>query len=54
LEISVLNLHIVNSMSYLEFNYLLQNAKVVFTDLGGITEETTVMCIPCITLHNNT
>jgi UDP-N-acetylglucosamine 2-epimerase (non-hydrolysing) len=27
---------------------------VIITDSGGITEETTVMCIPCITLRDNT
>jgi UDP-N-acetylglucosamine 2-epimerase (non-hydrolysing) len=48
------NLFMVNPMSYLEFNYLVQNAKAVITDSGGITEETTVMRVPCITLRNNT
>ena len=28
--------------------------KAVITDSGGITEETTVMRVPCITLRNNT
>ena len=41
-------------MGYLEFNYLVQNAKAVLTDSGGITEETTVLGIPCITLRDNT
>lgn len=48
------NLHIVEPMGYLEFNYLVERAKVVVTDSGGITEETTVMGIPCITLRDNT
>ena len=48
------NLHIVDPMGYFEFNYLVQNAKAVITDSGGITEETTVMGIPCITLRDNT
>ena len=29
-------------------------AKVVVTDSGGITEETTVMGVPCMTLRDNT
>jgi UDP-N-acetylglucosamine 2-epimerase (non-hydrolysing) len=41
-------------MGYLEFNYLVQHAKAVITDSGGITEETTVMGIPCMTLRNST
>jgi UDP-N-acetylglucosamine 2-epimerase (non-hydrolysing) len=48
------NLHIIDPMGYLEFNYLVKNAKAVITDSGGITEETTVMGIPCITLRDNT
>ena len=41
-------------MSYLEFIYLIKNASGVITDSGGITEETTVLGIPCITLRNST
>ena len=48
------NLHIVDPMGYLEFNYLVEHSKCVITDSGGITEETTVMGIPCITLRDNT
>lgn len=48
------NLHIVDPMGYLEFNYLVERAKAVVTDSGGITEETTVMGVPCITLRDNT
>jgi UDP-N-acetylglucosamine 2-epimerase (non-hydrolysing) len=48
------NLKIVEPLGYLEFNYLVENSKCVITDSGGITEETTVMGIPCITLRNNT
>lgn len=48
------NLHIIEPLGYLEFNYLVENARAVITDSGGITEETTVMGIPCITLRNNT
>ena len=48
------NLHIVKPMGYLEFNYLVERAKAVVTDSGGIIEETTVMGVPCITLRDNT
>jgi len=54
LNIEAENLHIIPPMGYLEFNYLVNKAKAVITDSGGITEETTVMGIPCITLRNNT
>lgn len=48
------NLFMVDPLSYLEFNYLVENAKCVITDSGGVTEETTVMSIPCVTLRNST
>jgi UDP-N-acetylglucosamine 2-epimerase (non-hydrolysing) len=54
LGISAPNLHIVDPLSYLEFNFIVQNAKGVITDSGGITEETTVLNIPCITLRETT
>lgn len=47
-------LHFTEPMSYLEFNYLVERAKAVVTDSGGITEETTVMGVPCMTLRDNT
>jgi UDP-N-acetylglucosamine 2-epimerase (non-hydrolysing) len=54
LDISFSNLHFVEPMGYLQFNYLVERSKAVITDSGGITEETTVMGIPCMTLRNNT
>lgn len=54
LGISHPRLHMVDSMGYLEFNYLVQRAKLVITDSGGITEETTVMQVPCMTLRDTT
>jgi UDP-N-acetylglucosamine 2-epimerase (non-hydrolysing) len=54
LGITAPNLFIVEPMGYLHFNYLVENSKAVITDSGGITEETTVMGIPCLTLRDNT
>ena len=48
------NLYVIEPLGYLEFNYLVERAKVIVTDSGGITEETTVMGIPCMTLRENT
>jgi len=48
------NLKTTVPLSYLEFNYLVERAKAVLTDSGGITEETTVMGVPCFTLRDNT
>lgn len=54
LGIAAPNLFIIDPQGYLEFNYLVKNSKVVITDSGGITEETTVMGVPCLTLRDNT
>ena len=43
------NVHLVEPQPYLEFNWLVKHAKAVITDSGGITEEATVMGIPCLT-----
>jgi UDP-N-acetylglucosamine 2-epimerase (non-hydrolysing) len=48
------NLHLVEPQPYLEFNYLVRHAKAVITDSGGITEETTVMGVPCLTVRDTT
>ena len=48
------SLHLVEPQPYLEFNYLVRHAKAVITDSGGITEETTVLGVPCLTLRDTT
>lgn len=47
-------LHLTEPLGYLEFNYLVERAFAVITDSGGITEETTVLGIPCLTLRDST
>jgi UDP-N-acetylglucosamine 2-epimerase (non-hydrolysing) len=47
-------LHQIGPLPYLEFNYLVKNALAVITDSGGITEETTVFGVPCLTIRENT
>ncbi|WMI68921.1 non-hydrolyzing UDP-N-acetylglucosamine 2-epimerase [Mangrovimonas sp. YM274] len=54
MHIDAPNLHFVEPLGYLEFNFLVKHALAVLTDSGGITEETTVMNVPCITLRENT
>ena len=46
--------HYDRPLGYLEFNYLVKHARGVITDSGGITEETTVLGVPCLTLRDNT
>ena len=47
-------LFITGPMEYLQFIYLIKNASGVVTDSGGITEETTVLGVPCMTLRDTT
>lgn len=47
-------LYVTEPMEYLQFIYLVKNALGVVTDSGGITEETTVMGVPCMTLRDST
>ncbi|WP_282774804.1 non-hydrolyzing UDP-N-acetylglucosamine 2-epimerase [Phaeodactylibacter xiamenensis] len=54
LGIEAKHLRLIGPLPYLEFNYLVEHSKAVLTDSGGITEETTVMGVPCLTLRDNT
>jgi UDP-N-acetylglucosamine 2-epimerase (non-hydrolysing) len=47
-------MHLIEPLGYWEFNYLVEKSAAVITDSGGITEETTVMGIPCMTLRDST
>lgn len=44
----------LDPLGYLDFLCLLDHARLVFTDSGGIQEETTVLGVPCLTLRENT
>ena len=54
LRFSAPNLHLIEPLGYLEFCYLIQHTKAILTDSGGITEEATVLSVPCMTLRNST
>lgn len=44
----------VEPQPYLEFVHLIRHALAVVTDSGGVTEETTVLGVPCMTLRDST
>jgi UDP-N-acetylglucosamine 2-epimerase (non-hydrolysing) len=54
LGISHPSLIYTDPLGYLQFIWLVKHARAVITDSGGITEETTVLGIPCLTLRDNT
>ncbi|RMG29228.1 MAG: UDP-N-acetylglucosamine 2-epimerase (non-hydrolyzing) [Gammaproteobacteria bacterium] len=47
-------LRLVEPLGYVEFMNLVQEARLVITDSGGIQEETTYLGIPCLTLRDTT
>ncbi|HRE77830.1 MAG TPA: UDP-N-acetylglucosamine 2-epimerase (non-hydrolyzing) [Flavobacterium sp.] len=53
-ELNLKNIVFVEPQGYLNFMFLIKNSFAVITDSGGISEETTVLKIPCFTLRNNT
>jgi UDP-N-acetylglucosamine 2-epimerase (non-hydrolysing) len=54
LGLAASNLFVTEPLGYREFNFLVKHAFAVITDSGGITEETTVMGVPCLTARDNT
>lgn len=47
-------LRLLDPLGYLEFIGLMERARIVLTDSGGIQEETTILGVPCLTLRENT
>ena len=54
LGLSLNNIFITSPMPYLEFIYTIKNSAGIITDSGGITEEATVLGVPCMTLRDST
>jgi UDP-N-acetylglucosamine 2-epimerase (non-hydrolysing) len=44
----------IEPLTYLDFVGLMDRARLVFTDSGGVQEESTVLGVPCLTLRENT
>ena len=45
---------ITEAVGYLDFLALLANARLVFTDSGGVQQEACIHHVPCVTLRDNT
>jgi UDP-N-acetylglucosamine 2-epimerase (non-hydrolysing) len=53
-DVQFKNIAFVEPQGYLNFMYLIKNSFAVITDSGGISEETTVLGIPCFTMRTTT
>ncbi|MCS7047936.1 MAG: UDP-N-acetylglucosamine 2-epimerase (non-hydrolyzing) [Verrucomicrobiae bacterium] len=47
-------LKVTEPLAYLDSLCLMQHARLVLTDSGGVQEETTALGVPCLTLRKNT
>jgi len=45
---------LIEPLDYLSFLRLLSEARLVFTDSGGVQEEACILRVPCVTLRDNT
>ena len=48
------DLHVLEPQGYLQFLHLMDNARLIVTDSGGIQEETTFLQVPCLTFRDTT
>ena len=44
----------IKPLEFLDFLFLMKNSKIIFTDSGGIQEESSLIGVPCITLRTTT
>lgn len=47
-------IRVIEPVGYLDFLLLLEAARLVLTDSGGVQEESCILNVPCVTLRDNT
>lgn len=48
------SVYLVDPLGYIDFLSLMDSARLVITDSGGVQEETTYLGVPCVTVRPNT
>ena len=54
LSINRSKIKLIEPVGYLEMLIMMENAKLIFTDSGGIQEEACILKIPCVTIRTST
>ncbi|MFC2010286.1 non-hydrolyzing UDP-N-acetylglucosamine 2-epimerase [Chloroflexota bacterium] len=54
LNLSPLNLNLIEPVDFLSFIMLESSARLILTDSGGVQEEACILSVPCVTLRDNT
>ena len=44
----------IDPLEFIDFLNLMKNSRIVFTDSGGVQEETSLLGIPCVTIRTST